>query len=223
MTVVVHIDKTERYGQQRDVMLEFILKHLEVKDGDSILDVACGLGVLLEAIDNHTVKKTGIDIDPECIEISRQHLPDADLRVADACDLPFQDKTFDLVTATCILEHVDNPPSMIREIHRVCKTGGSAMISTPNIGRPLRFMLAAQKKRKHDYSGHSVGWDYHLLMHLLESNGWTVERIETRFVDCPFYECLPRFIGNFMSHRLLPRLFPWIGSELYAFCRRTSQ
>jgi len=217
---VEHIDKTERYGQQRGVMLEFILKHLEVKDNDSVLDIACGLGVLLEAITNPTVKKTGIDIDSECIEISRQFLPDADLRVADACDLPFPDETFDGQTATCILEHVDNPPAMIRGMYRVSKKGGWAMISTPNIGRPLRLMLAAQKKRKQDYSGHSVGWDYHLLMHLLESNGWIVERIETRFVDCPFYDYLPKFIGNHLSHKLLPRLFPWIGSELYAFVRK---
>lgn len=220
MVEVTHIDKEERYGQQRDAMLEFILKHLEVKDNTSILDVACGLGVLLESIKNPTVKKTGIDIDPECIEISRQFLPDADLRVADACNLPFQDNTFDLVTATCILEHVDNPTAMIRETYRVCKEGGTAMISTPNIGRPLRLMLASQKKRKYDYSGHSVGWDYHLLMHLLESCGWTVEKVETRFVDCPFYEYLPKFIGNYLSHKLLPRLFPWIGSELYAFVRK---
>jgi len=222
MSDVIHLDKTNRYGDQRDAMLEMVLKHIKIEDGDSILDVGCGLGVLLEAIKNPTVKKTGIDIDPECIEISKQFLPEADLRVADACDLPFPDNTFDRQTATCILEHVDNPPAMIREMYRVCKEGGTAMISTPNIGRPLRLMLAAQKKRKIDYPGHKSGWDYHLLTHILESNGWVVERIETRFVDCPFYEYLPKFIGNYLSHKLLPRLFPWVGSELYAFCRKRS-
>lgn len=219
-STVQHLDKTDRYGEQRDVMLEFVLKHLEIKDNTSLLDAGCGLGVFLEAIKNPTVKKTGVDIDPECIEISRTFLPNADLRVADVCDLPFPDNSFDLMTATCLLEHVDNPTAMIKEMHRVCREGGAAMISTPNIGRPLRLMLAAQKKRKYDYPGHCAGWDYHLLIHLLESNGWTVEKIETRFVDCPFYAQLPRFIGNFMSHRLLPRLFPWVGSELYAFCRK---
>lgn len=220
MIEVFHIDKADRLGEQRDLMLEVVLRHIEVRDGDSILDVGCGLGVLLEAISNPTVKKTGIDIDPECVEISRKYVPEADLRVADACDLPFQDASFDIVTAMCLLEHVDNPTAMVKEMQRVCKKGGRAMFSTPNIGRPLRLMLATQKKRKIDYPGHKQGWDHHLLTHLLESNGWKVERIVTRFVDCPFYDHIPRVIGNWLSYKLLLKIFPWIGSELYVFCRK---
>jgi len=220
MIDVLHLDKKDRHGDQRDAMLEVVLKHIEIKDGDAILDVGCGLGVFLEAIKNPTVAKTGIDIDPECIEISKSFLPDADLRVADACTLPFRDESFNILTAMCILEHVDNPRAMVKEMYRVCKKGGLVIFSTPNIGRPLRLMLATQKKRKFDHLGHKQGWDYHLLMHLLESNGWKVERIVTRFVDCPFYWQIPRFIGNFMSHKLLPKIFPWVGSELYAFCRK---
>jgi len=218
MDEVYHIDKTNRYSEQRDLMLEFVLKHLEFTGGESVLDIGCGLGLFLEAIDVR--KKTGIDIDPDCVKITRKYIPEADLRVADACDLPFPDESFDLVVAICLLEHVENPTAFIREAYRVCKRGGRSLITTPNIGRPLRLILAAQGKEKWERSGHRQGYDYHLLKHCLENNGWRVEHILTRFVDCPLYKQLPRFIGNFMSHRLLPRFFPNIGSELYAFCRR---
>ena len=196
------------------------MKHIEIEDGDSILDLGFGLVVFLESIKNPTVKKTGIDIDLECIEISKEFLPDADLRVADACDLPFRDGSFNVLTAMCLLEHVDSPSVMVQEMYRVCEKGGSALFVTPKFGRPLRQAMARAKRRKYDYPGHKQGWDYHLLAHLLESNGWIVEKIETRFTDCPFYWQIPRFIGDYLSHKVLPKLFPWIGSELYAFCRK---
>lgn len=218
---VYHIDKQDRLAEQRDVMLDFVLKNLRLSGEASLLDIGCGLGVFLESV--NVKKKTGVDLDPECIEITKKYVPEAELHVADACALPFPDETFDTVVAICLLEHVENPTAFIKEAYRVTKIGGRALITTPNIGRPLRLMLAAQRKEKWERSGHRQGYDYHLMKHCLENNGWRVERILTRFVDCPFYKQLPRFIGNFMSHKLLPRLFPNIGSELYAFCRKVTQ
>jgi len=215
MNEAFHIDKADRYGEQRDVMLKTILRHILIGVG-LVLDLGCGLGVFLETIQAYV--KTGLDLDPECVEISRAHVPEANLIVSDACRIPFADRSFDAVVAVCLLEHVENPTALIREAHRVCRKGGLGIFVTPNIGRPLRLMLAAQKKEKWERSGHRQGWDVHLLTHCLENNGWRIRRMATRFVDCPFYTFLPRWLGNWLSHRFLPRLFPNIGSELYAFC-----
>lgn len=214
MSEVFHIDKSQRYIEQRDVMIETILKHVRFTRDECLLDAGCGLGEFLESIP--TISKVGVDIDPECIETCRMVLPDVDFRVADACNLPFPDGEFDTVTALFLLEHVENPTALIREIRRVTKMGGRALFATPNIGRPQRLFYAAQNKEKWERSGHRQGWDYHLLEHCLSYNGWYVDRIFTRFVDCPFYEWIPRWMGNLISHRILLRLFPRIGSELYA-------
>jgi len=47
--------------------------------------------------------------------------------------LPFEDETFDVITANQIIEHLYNTDTFIREVWRVLKQGGYAVISTPNI------------------------------------------------------------------------------------------
>ena len=219
MSEVFHLDKTKRWGEQRNLILPVVLKHLHLKEGDFILDVGCGMGEFLESLPVY-INKVGIDPDPECIYIAEQYVPDARFYILGFEDYPLVENYFDAVTAICVPEHVENPTALFKMTLRVCKPGGIGVFVTPNIGRPLRMGKAMAKKEKWERSGHRQGFDYHLLRHCLEYNGWVVEEIYTRFVDCPFYEYLPKRIGNFLSHRLLPRLFPRIGSELYAFCRK---
>ena len=47
--------------------------------------------------------------------------------------LPYEDGLFDLVTATEVIEHIENPRSLFREISRVLKPGGICILSTPNV------------------------------------------------------------------------------------------
>lgn len=47
--------------------------------------------------------------------------------------LPYPDNSFDLVTSTEVVEHLENPRLFVREIHRVLKPGGYAVLSTPNV------------------------------------------------------------------------------------------
>lgn len=217
-----HIEKIRYLGDSRFLLHELVLEHLTVKKNNTILDIGCGLGEFLESIQNPTVLKIGIDNDPECIEICKKSVkqPNVHFRVADAHALPFPPDFFDIVTCISVLEHIDNPTAVIREAYRVCKKGGIGIFVTPNLGRPSRMFLAMRRIHKRVRSGHKQGWDYHLLRDNLQYNGWKVAEIITRLVDCPFYDSLPRTIGNFFSHRLLPQLFPRIGSELYAFCRK---
>ena len=219
MSEPFHLDTEHRWVEQRDLIVEEVLRHLRVSDGQNLLDIGCGMGEFLEVLPKNIVK-VGIDPNQKCVESARRHVPEARILQLKFQEYPVVYDAFDVVTAICVLEHVENPTALIRMAHRVCKPGGLGVFSTPNIGRPMRMGKAMAKKEKWERSGHRQGWDYHLLRHCLEYNGWTVEDIYTRFVDCPFYEYLPRKLGDLMSKRVLPRLFPRIGSELYAFARK---
>lgn len=58
---------------------------------------------------------------------------------ADALDLPFPDKSFDLVTSFAVLEHVGNRERQRRFVEEACRVGKAVFITTPNRFYPIEF------------------------------------------------------------------------------------
>ena len=54
--------------------------------------------------------------------------------------LPFAGQSFDLVVCLWVLEHVESPESVLREVHRVLRPGGHFVFLTPNLRHPLLLM-----------------------------------------------------------------------------------
>ena len=196
-----------------------MLRHLQLTSVRSVLDIGCGLGEFLEQVGrmHPRIEMAGIDIDERCLAVAREHV-DARFVKAAVERLPFGDESYDLVTAIDVIEHLENPMQFLREALRV--TRAQAVFVTPNLGRPARVLAAARRRELREARGHKQGWDYHLFKQVLEVAGWRVDKIVTRFVDFPLYAFLPRRVGQFMSYRVLRRLFPMLGSELFAFCSK---
>lgn len=98
----------------------------------TILEVGCGQGWLLKLIAEALpdAELSGLDIRPEVIEFARTMVPQATLSVGDGHVLPYDDAAFDLVVCSQVLEHVDDPTSVLAEIDRVGR--GVAVISVPH-------------------------------------------------------------------------------------------
>ena len=71
----------------------------------------------------------GIDYDLSSL---RRHRSFSRRLRGDLRDLPFADRSFDLATANMVLEHVEDPLSLFREVHRVLAPGGQFLFHTPN-------------------------------------------------------------------------------------------
>jgi 2-polyprenyl-3-methyl-5-hydroxy-6-metoxy-1,4-benzoquinol methylase len=56
---------------------------------------------------------------------------------ADGTNLPFRDKSFDLVTGFAVIEHVGSRPNQRRFVRELCRVGRSCIITTPNRGYPM--------------------------------------------------------------------------------------
>ena len=66
---------------------------------DRLLDVACGSGLAVELASVRGATCAGIDASARLLAVARDRAPDADLRVGDMCDLPWDDDTFDVATS----------------------------------------------------------------------------------------------------------------------------
>jgi len=107
----------------------FFLPHL--REGMSLLDSGCGSGTITLGLAQRVGpgRVTGIDISEEQIEKARtaaieQGIKNAEFKVADAHELPFEDETFDAVWSSGLLEHLREPERALKEMRRTLKTGG---------------------------------------------------------------------------------------------------
>ena len=107
----------------------FPLPHLTPEH--HVLDVGCGPGTvtidLTEVVSSGHV--TGIDISEEVIEIARRAMHDSDVHnvdfeVGDVYGLSFDDKSFDVVYAHQVLQHLSKPVAALSEMRRVLRDGG---------------------------------------------------------------------------------------------------
>jgi ubiquinone/menaquinone biosynthesis C-methylase UbiE len=102
----------------------------ELRAGTRLLEVGCGVGAVLAVLGQEFpgVRLTGVDIEPKQLEFAREYLREAgveaELVESDAATLPFPDGSFDHVWMMWFLEHVPDPPAVLREARRVLVPGG---------------------------------------------------------------------------------------------------
>jgi ubiquinone/menaquinone biosynthesis C-methylase UbiE len=96
--------------------------------GKRVLDVGCGEGKIVAL---NPEKFSGIDINQTMV--SRLQAQGLDVHQADVQHMPFQDKTFDVVHCSNVIEHLTpiEAYSMMKEMHRVLKVGGGIVLITP--------------------------------------------------------------------------------------------
>ncbi len=91
------------------------------------LDIGCGLGDML----NFRANTIGVDINPLNVNYCKGLGLDARLMEIDV--LPFLDASFESVLLDNVLEHLADPSSLLREIHRVLKSLGCLLIGVPGV------------------------------------------------------------------------------------------
>jgi SAM-dependent methyltransferase len=97
-----------------------------------VLDVGMGGGRLCAALAEHGWEASGVDPSEAMVELARSRLPGAKLMVGRAESLPFPDGGFDAVAALGSLEYAADLEAALREIARVLRPGGRAVLSWPN-------------------------------------------------------------------------------------------
>jgi SAM-dependent methyltransferase len=107
---------------------EEALRHVHVKPGDLVLDVGCGVGSFLRVVAERGARVFGLDASEALLELARERLPEADLRVGDMEAMPYGHDTFDLVTGFNSFFFADDFVAALREAGRVAKRGAPVVI-----------------------------------------------------------------------------------------------
>jgi ubiquinone/menaquinone biosynthesis C-methylase UbiE len=101
---------------------------LDPGPGTRMLHVGCGTGTALELAARAGAEVAGLDASVDLLKVARERLPDADLRVADAAELPYDRGCFDQVMAFDAIQYTEPPAVAVAELARVTRPGGSVVI-----------------------------------------------------------------------------------------------
>jgi 2-polyprenyl-3-methyl-5-hydroxy-6-metoxy-1,4-benzoquinol methylase len=102
---------------------------------ENVLDFGCGSGVMLPFLAQRSKQVIAIDIDLLPLERVRMHIPLAEnVKVLDANQISIaglEPKSFDLINALDVLEHVDDLPRTLSELIHLLRPGGQLVVSGP--------------------------------------------------------------------------------------------
>lgn len=101
---------------------------------DTVLDVACGPGLVVCAFAKTVRHATGIDLTPAMLDRARAHAAEQGVenvtwRQGDVLPLPWPEASFTIVTARFAFHHFLDPLAVLREMVRVCAPGGTVLVA----------------------------------------------------------------------------------------------
>jgi SAM-dependent methyltransferase len=140
---VVAVTTRERAFKRR------LLEHARIKDGESVLDLACGTGTLAIEVKKESpkAKVSGLDADRVMLGRARRKATEAGVKLALeqglSNELPYDARTFDVVLSTLFFHHLTDEAKAdtAEEIRRVLRLGGRALIA--DWGRPQDPLMRA--------------------------------------------------------------------------------
>ena len=144
----VFVDVINRKTHQK---LKEIVSGL-IEPGDTVLECACGTGLLSAVIAEKCRQLTATDFSEKMMKKAEKNcraFRNITYAPADITALPFADGSFDKVVAGNVIHLLDNPMTALSELNRVCKDGGMLIIPTymnkDDRGKTNGFSNAVQK------------------------------------------------------------------------------
>ena len=173
---------------------DYMYSHIREKvKGKNVLELATGPGLIAKHVADAADRMIATDFSPDMIAQAEKggNPPNLTFEIADASDLHYKDKTFDVVIIANALHVIPNPEKVLSEIDRVLKSGGTLIapnfierkISKPNFWQKLLDSLGVKFEHQ---------WTSEQYKSFLESNGWkiTASEVVPGRIDLMYAECV---------------------------------
>jgi ubiquinone/menaquinone biosynthesis C-methylase UbiE len=154
-----------------------LCKLARLAPGERVLDLGCGTGILLDALEQCGAKVVGLDLSREMLQVARQGSPGTALLCGDGANLPVASESLDAVLCRGSIHHMPDLPETFQEIHRVLRPGGRLVFSEPSNDFFLnRAARAAMYRDSQDFHEDDEGFRRKEIIPMLESCGFALER-----------------------------------------------
>lgn len=160
------------------------------------LDVGCGDGYWSEKLKSIGYRTTSIDMNRAYPNVDWE-TPYKDTIFIDLNKkLPFQDASFDLIWCSEVIEHLENPQAIIKEIERMVKPGGKYILTTPNSFFWLHYFLKLFGFSHKDWQNEGHKHFFH------------IDDIQSLFPKASIYGYFPYIVFKFKIRHFVSLLSP---------------
>ena len=120
-------------GIQDETALRLVVEFSGAGPDDTVLDVACGPGIVVCAFARVVKHATGLDLTPAMLDRARalqgeKGLGNITWQLGEAMPLPYPDASFSIITSRFAFHHFLDPLTAIKEMARVCRPGGKVVV-----------------------------------------------------------------------------------------------
>jgi len=160
------------YGRFR---VKNVLKYLNF-NAKKTLDLGSGEGIWAMELSKRGMNVVGLELSADSISNANQLLESSGLKTkivqGDARKLQFKDNSFDQIICLDVLEHIEDPSKVFKEVSRCLKKDGQFIITVPNELYLVNSVLPLNLNEHAKAMGHvGAGINYEELLTLIEKNG----------------------------------------------------
>ncbi|MGD1890235.1 MAG: class I SAM-dependent methyltransferase [Cyclobacteriaceae bacterium] len=175
--------KTENIKVYRRVAdqkrLEFIINNIEkyIPEDGTILDVGCGNGVISSALGEVGFQVRGIDVSEKTIETARLQceLPNVQFDCVSAEALKLEQKKYDAIVCSEVLEHLDDPSPLLASLYEALSEDGILIVTVPNGNGPREAFVTRPVLRLRN----NGGWLWKQILRVKQKLGYSGTTVQS--------------------------------------------
>jgi SAM-dependent methyltransferase len=194
-----------------------------------LLDAGCATGVLLELARLRGWHVQGVDVSAYATQIARDYYT-LDVFTGELAEAAYPQDSFDVVVMDDLIEHVADPSAVVREGHRILKSGGLLTLNTPNRAG-IWHRLMGRRWFHYKQMEHTYFFSPAVMRDLLSRHGFEVLAIHPsskiidmnyafgrlRYYNAPLSDLLTRTIGRLLIASIT---FPIRVGEMAVFAQK---